>query len=638
MSLATSRALIPLSTGTLTTSSHGALIHGSLSDPATGRTLHQLYSRASGTLEKQANRAAHRWGLGPCALVQRIEVFFGTGEGRMGRLEELRAEVSPSLKKGCSKLIAYTLPQESARTQVQAFKSIVIIATRYPGARALLLQSTHFRRSVVNQRTISALWARGDGSHTPDWDFHCDFAASCLSDSDISGIIADTSPADLSSIHGTSGSLTVTERLLVASECGGSNPFSGPLALRYLGGVLELPTFWLEGGPVHGAIMKKILIRLEFALRDLGLDAPEVDTASNLAADFEGVDFLAVTILTGICGLDNPDIQMECWYDSLGKVVCLLRGSGVGDVLPKATGIATSSEVTRICPDTDVEETMEILELVVDGDHFTSPLCDDDMELLEFGDRLTESVQDLCETDRLSAEFAFRWKTFGRGRRWAWGPSNRPELHRDRAPSSQHFSWIRDRFRNLFYPPSDILQSSSADNKSTIPEPEEPPTEPFDSLDTVPDTADTADDTSTADDASTVSHHFDPSDSRGNLTGETSPVEETLNDVVDADDGPQMSGMEEAVHQEPPLARSGHTAPSLSPFQSEIDSSNLPDMSRQTGQEFIGGQDGTPYDSPSSSSGSSAGSNHGGAPENPVWHLALFNQQLQKGAQRVEWV
>ncbi|KAJ7462111.1 ribonuclease III domain-containing protein [Mycena latifolia] len=38
------------------------------------------------------------------------------------------------------------------------------------------------------------------------------------------------------------------------------------------------------------------------------------------------------------------------------------------------------------------------------------------------------------------------------------------------------------------------------------------------------------------------------------------------------------------------------------------------------------------------SSGSSADSNHGGAPDSPAGHLALFNQHLQKGAQRVEWV
>ncbi|KAJ7483240.1 hypothetical protein FB451DRAFT_1438889 [Mycena latifolia] len=197
------------------------LTRGSLSDPATGRTLAQVYSRFSRTCELQANRTAHRLDRGPSATANRIETFFGTGEQREDKLEELRANVCPWLEGKCSHLLKYALPSETVRTQVQAFKSIVTIVTQYNGTRKLFLRSKHLERARNTEFLISALWARVEDDIPPqDWHFYCNLAATCLSDTDISSILADLSPKRLGCVHTGTGVLSVLEHILITSERG----------------------------------------------------------------------------------------------------------------------------------------------------------------------------------------------------------------------------------------------------------------------------------------------------------------------------------------------------------------------------------------------------------------------------------
>jgi hypothetical protein len=88
------------------------LIHGSFGDPAPGRTLQQVYSHFGGYLETQANRAAYSWGLGPSATTDRIAAFFGTGQERAAKLDELHLGSCTCLEieEECSKLAKYALP------------------------------------------------------------------------------------------------------------------------------------------------------------------------------------------------------------------------------------------------------------------------------------------------------------------------------------------------------------------------------------------------------------------------------------------------------------------------------------------------------------------------------------------------
>ncbi|KAJ6511598.1 hypothetical protein C8R47DRAFT_738982 [Mycena vitilis] len=109
------------------------LIRGSASDPAEGRTLHQVYLRIGDFVGTRVNRAAHRRGRGPSAIADRIEAHFGVGQQREDSLEALLAGGLDYLwlEEECAKLMKYALPYETARTQVETFKCLVTIATRY---------------------------------------------------------------------------------------------------------------------------------------------------------------------------------------------------------------------------------------------------------------------------------------------------------------------------------------------------------------------------------------------------------------------------------------------------------------------------------------------------------------------------
>lgn len=87
-----------------------ALVLKALLSPSPGRTLDEIYTCLGKVLEKQANRAAYTLGLGPHVVAQKIKSYFGKGEERVQRLELLRTEVPPELKKLCLKVMKYALP------------------------------------------------------------------------------------------------------------------------------------------------------------------------------------------------------------------------------------------------------------------------------------------------------------------------------------------------------------------------------------------------------------------------------------------------------------------------------------------------------------------------------------------------
>jgi hypothetical protein len=75
-----------------------------------GRTLYEVYSVLGSTAEKHANRAAHSLGMGPHAVTQRIQDFFGDGVGRESKLLELGTMDVRKLEKDCVRLMTYALP------------------------------------------------------------------------------------------------------------------------------------------------------------------------------------------------------------------------------------------------------------------------------------------------------------------------------------------------------------------------------------------------------------------------------------------------------------------------------------------------------------------------------------------------
>ncbi|KAJ7435546.1 hypothetical protein FB451DRAFT_1461984 [Mycena latifolia] len=311
------------------------LTRGSLSDPATGRTLAQVYSHLSRTCELQANRAAHQLGRGPSAIANRIEAFFGTGQQREEKLEDL-------------KLMKYALPCETVRTQVLAFKNIVTIVTRYNGTRSLFLRSKYLGRGRDTEILISTLWTRAEDDTPPrDWVFYSNLAAACLSDTVISSRLADVPPKRLGCVDTETGVLSVLEHLLITSERS-----ADALALQYLTGILEMPTFWQQRGAIYIMTFAKILARVASVLKDLGLDSVEAkddsaeseDVLIEELFDIEGIDSMASVILTGVLGWDAAYPKSQDWAETL---------------LPRSYELANSADLQNIIPNTD-GETMTI--------------------------------------------------------------------------------------------------------------------------------------------------------------------------------------------------------------------------------------------------------------------------------------
>ncbi|KAJ7067472.1 hypothetical protein C8F01DRAFT_1121385 [Mycena amicta] len=324
-----------------------------------GRLLHETYNAAGRFAERHANRAGHRLGLGPLAIVERIHSFFKTD--REAKLEKIRSKLPHKLEKDCLRLTRYAFPEESFKTQIDAFRGIVTLSTLYPGLRVLFL-------SFVAPDTppdptegfFRRLWARDDAfGQAEDFLFHLQFAASCLSDADISTIIEESSFDGLSRVEmqtETDG-LCVIERLLVASDC--ENPFLTHLALRYLMGILECPSFWLPLSLEHttshvfDAVLRKVCIRATSALKDLGLGSnmprreDEDDSAPSndddelalLKSDMEGVDYLCCSILRGsqkagsiVCDAsESPE-----WYEAFAELVKILRNPRAKRLVPDA--------------------------------------------------------------------------------------------------------------------------------------------------------------------------------------------------------------------------------------------------------------------------------------------------------------
>ncbi|KAF8175409.1 hypothetical protein K438DRAFT_89440 [Mycena galopus ATCC 62051] len=358
------------------------LILGSSNNPAPGRTLHQVYSHLGHHLETKANRAAHSWGRGPFAPADRIATFFDRDEHRAAKLDELHSSSwsCHEVEEECSKLAKYALPGESAQTQIQAFQYIVTTITRYPGTRALFLKSKHLRRVANTEAAISATWARADDTQPREWDFHCNLAAASLFETEIYAILGSIPPGCLGFIGTDSGHLSAIERLLVASESG-MNSISDIIAQRYLSGILELPAFWRESGPIYTNVFSKILNHLIRVLQDLGLESGDKDD-HDLIFDNEGIDSLASAILVGVSG--RHSIIAESWYRSLAEIVRLLRMPEAQNLLPKSSVFVAGPEIIKVVPNAE-SETLEMLTMVDDRGEIP-PTHADHISLRELGD------------------------------------------------------------------------------------------------------------------------------------------------------------------------------------------------------------------------------------------------------------
>ncbi|KAJ7104865.1 hypothetical protein C8R44DRAFT_886895 [Mycena epipterygia] len=320
-----------------------------------GKTLHEMYSTLGARAEKHANRAAHSLGLGPVAVTERIRIFFGDGGERESALSDLRDRIPRRLQKDCGRLMKYALPSESSAMQLEAFKSLVALTTRYPGSRRVFLDCECLKDVGTQENDIALLWDRPVDLCEEQWHFHRNFSAACVADLDIHAMIEDIPPRSLGSVLDQSAGLSLIERLVVASECEGNSTFSRFIAIRYLGGILDLPSFWLQSGTMFRAVAQKLLVRATLLLRDLGVDSGRPDESPpGIPSDVEGIDILCEVLLaqiqTWLPDRPSPTITGEAWYPSLYDVLQLLRQPKTEDLLPRSWALATAPKLRQLVP------------------------------------------------------------------------------------------------------------------------------------------------------------------------------------------------------------------------------------------------------------------------------------------------
>ncbi|KAJ7922404.1 hypothetical protein B0H13DRAFT_2410280 [Mycena leptocephala] len=252
--------------------------------------------------------------------------------------------------------------QEAPSTQCRAFQNIVTLITLFPGLRLLFLRSKYIQCRNQTRDRISALWERSDNSPDEEWEFWRSFTATSLSDMNISAILEECSVLQLTQCG---PSLSVIERLLVAHDCEVRRRdvsrrdlfpiYCSALCIRYLGGILALPGFWIEmGSTIYQEVARKICSTMVGVLQDLRVDIDQLEDISEPEApsDYEGADLLADTILNGISGwlknMDSAKWRHQLWYGKFLDVVGLLRQSRSADFLPNSYAHATSEAFSSL--------------------------------------------------------------------------------------------------------------------------------------------------------------------------------------------------------------------------------------------------------------------------------------------------
>ncbi len=85
-------------------------------------------------------------------------------------------------------------------------------------------------------------------------------------------------------------------------------------------------------GKVHAYVANKLCCEMIRVLKDIGVDVLTLGPSdeSELPFDYEGVDFLAMAILTGFESwfrkIDQRDWTTQPWYQRLFEFLQLLRG------------------------------------------------------------------------------------------------------------------------------------------------------------------------------------------------------------------------------------------------------------------------------------------------------------------------
>ncbi|PVF96967.1 hypothetical protein CPB86DRAFT_474533 [Serendipita vermifera] len=289
-----------------------------------GGTCNQALSRAANTLGDKVGRVAHRMGKGPEAAMDRILKSLKTKD-RKALLEEWYQlprgnDIFPGLEGYLHTLLKYALPKETIETQITAFVAIASLIPQYPPLRSICLRYKKFKELTDPKEAALSLWKREHAPSDPRWDGFYQIAVACLSD-DISRILEKTPVERWGRV--SVSQLGVIDQLLakISSERLEALDY---VAIRYLGGILQLPTFWEHGNyKRHQATAKVLLQKLLHCIKETGI---EHKGKEELFSDREGIDLLVHATLHGIQRWlesipERKARRQQCWFNNLQKLL-----------------------------------------------------------------------------------------------------------------------------------------------------------------------------------------------------------------------------------------------------------------------------------------------------------------------------
>ncbi|KAF7355821.1 hypothetical protein MVEN_00910300 [Mycena venus] len=328
-----------------------------------GLTFFQLSNRVGHFIAPGVNLVFRP--LGPDRWKSRIEDLFRKDDERERLLDELYRNPNclygrlKSLESHCHELLKLARPDSTTvNTQLMTFKILVAMITRYPGIRRLLHTHQDLRRELATDPSLSSAWKRPYQSCGEEWTFYRNFAVFCISDNafESTKLMEAELPSTLSRVK-LEGNLNKVpiEILLGHSRCGPEFHLSRLCAIRYLAGILELPSFWgrFSSNASTKRERKRFLdVLSELCSTILGLIQDTEGNGADMSVDFSpstiagrsAVDILSYSMLNGLLRLRNFNNLPPCVPAALPVVVSMLVRDD-GKSYPRAFEPASQVEV-----------------------------------------------------------------------------------------------------------------------------------------------------------------------------------------------------------------------------------------------------------------------------------------------------
>ncbi|PVF96969.1 hypothetical protein CPB86DRAFT_474595 [Serendipita vermifera] len=311
-----------------------------------GGTCDQAFSRAADMIKGMTGKLAHKIGLGPEAAMDRILKKLKVKDREELLKEWYRmptgSDIFFELEGDCHILLNYALPKEEIATQITTFVAITSLITQYPPLRSICLCYEKFNGVEDPEEVALNLWKR-DLNHVPseiNWKGFYQIAAACLSDN-VACILEATPVRKWGKASPTQ--LSIIDQLLAKISAEKLETLDY-VAIRYLGGILQLNTFWKpKNYKEHKKIAIVILRKLLHCVKETGVE----HRGEELFCDREGIDLLVNATLHGLQIwlelIPTTEATRHCWFNDLQELLALLSRPEGQFYLPLSWQTATSA-------------------------------------------------------------------------------------------------------------------------------------------------------------------------------------------------------------------------------------------------------------------------------------------------------